>query len=141
VSNTEQIQISNGGNGIVHARLTQPAGPLPADSLLAAAFYYAGTGWFISDCLDNDSGPIKGKDAAVQALHTTAAAVLDAIAVETDDCLLNALGSATPDTASHLADDELCALTLAWRNEIEASDIPELIDVDTALATIKAGAA
>ena len=39
--------------------------------------------------------------------------------VQADDRLLDALGSATPNAAGSLVEDELNALLLAWRNEIE----------------------
>ena len=57
-------------------------------------------------------------------------------AVQADDRLLDALGSATPGTAGNLVDDELNALMLAWRNDIESIDPGDLVDLDTAAATI-----
>lgn len=57
-------------------------------------------------------------------------------AVQADDRLLDALGSATPGTAGSLVDDELNALMLAWRNETEAAPMPPLIDADTAVALL-----
>lgn len=62
----------------------------------------------------------------------------DLSAVQADDLLLDHLGSALPGTASHLADDELNALMLAWRNEVETDSIPPLVDVETALQVIAA---
>lgn len=61
-------------------------------------------------------------------------------AVIADDQLLDRLGSATPGAAGPLGDDDLNNLTLAWRAETEATPIPDLVDVDTALATIQASA-
>lgn len=63
----------------------------------------------------------------------------DLSAVQADDLLLDSLGSALPGTAGHLVDDELNALLVGWRNDVEAPDIPDLVDTDTAIATIKAG--
>ncbi|MFD4644052.1 anti-sigma-D factor RsdA [Lentzea sp. NPDC058436] len=62
----------------------------------------------------------------------------DLSAVQADDKLLDALGSATPNAAGSLVDDELNALLLAWRNEVETEPFGELVDTDTAIATIQA---
>lgn len=37
-----------------------------------------------------------------------------------------------------MVDDELNALLLAWRNEVETAPFGELVDTDTAIATIQA---
>lgn len=74
------------------------------------------------------------------------AAVITAVAVtltvldgrRRDDELLDRLGSATPGAPA----TDLDAALLGWRNEVETpAAIPDLVDVDTAIATIKAGAA
>jgi hypothetical protein len=62
----------------------------------------------------------------------------DLSAVQADDRLLDALGSATPGAAGSLVDDELNALLLAWRNEVETPPFGELVDTETAVATIQA---
>lgn len=62
----------------------------------------------------------------------------DLSAVQADDRLLDALGSATPGVAGSLGDDDLNALLLAWRNEVETAPFGELVDTDTAIATIQA---
>ncbi|MGW6449724.1 anti-sigma-D factor RsdA [Lentzea sp. NPDC055074] len=62
----------------------------------------------------------------------------DLSAVQADDRLLDALGSATPDAAGALGDDDLNALLLAWRNEVETEPFGELVDTETAIATIQA---
>ncbi|WP_439661852.1 anti-sigma-D factor RsdA [Lentzea sp. HUAS TT2] len=62
----------------------------------------------------------------------------DLSAVQADDRLLDALGSATPGAAGSLGDDDLNALLLAWRNEVETEPFGELVDTDTAIATIQA---
>jgi hypothetical protein len=51
-------------------------------------------------------------------------------AVQADDRLLDALGSATPGTAGSLVDDELNALLLAWRAEVEALPFGQPVDAD-----------
>jgi hypothetical protein len=62
----------------------------------------------------------------------------DLSAVQADDRLLDALGSATPGAGGSLVDDELNALLLAWRNEVETAPFGELVDTETAIATIQA---
>lgn len=62
----------------------------------------------------------------------------DLSAVQADDKLLDALGSATPGAAGSWGDDDLNALLLAWRNEVETEPFGELVDTDTAIATIQA---
>jgi hypothetical protein len=62
----------------------------------------------------------------------------DLSAVQADDRLLDALGSAAPDAAGSLVDDELNALLIAWRNEVETEPFGELVDTETAVATIQA---
>ncbi|MFD9699128.1 anti-sigma-D factor RsdA [Lentzea sp. NPDC059081] len=51
---------------------------------------------------------------------------------------MDALGSATPGAAGSLVDDELNAMLLAWRGEVETEPFGELVDTDTAIATIQA---
>jgi len=60
----------------------------------------------------------------------------DLSAVQADDLLLTYLGSAVPGAASQLDDDDLNTLLLAWRNQAETRPMPELVDVDTAVAFI-----
>lgn len=67
-------------------------------------------------------------------------AVDDLSAVQADDRLLDHLGCATPGTNGALVDDELNALMLAWRNEIEAAGMPDLVDTDTAITVITTAA-
>lgn len=63
----------------------------------------------------------------------------DLSAVQADDRLLDALGSATPGAAGALVDDELNALLLAWRNEVETEPFDEKgLDTEAAIAVIQA---
>jgi hypothetical protein len=74
----------------------------------------------------------------------------DLVAVQADDELVNALGSGAgvafgdrapgsdPDLRRN-RDEHLVAMLAAWRAEIEAEPIPELIDLDTAVAAVVAG--
>ena len=57
----------------------------------------------------------------------------DRAAVQADDALLDALGT---DPAS--ADAALVRALLAWRRDVDVDPIPTLVDVDTALAIVRA---
>ncbi|MFI6024367.1 anti-sigma-D factor RsdA [Amycolatopsis magusensis] len=64
----------------------------------------------------------------------------DLSAVQADDALLDALGGSDPQVADALGDQELNALLLAWRRDIDSQPIPELIDTDAAVVTVKTAA-
>lgn len=75
---------------------------------------------------------------------------LDLVAVQADDELVNALGAGAVVTYGDRApgsdpdlrrtrDERVVAMLAAWRAEIEAEPIPELIDLDTAVAAVVAG--
>lgn len=70
--------------------------------------------------------------------HTADSGVRDLSALQADDALLDALGGPEPERASTLDDSELNALLLAWRREVDSEPIGELVDVETATATIAA---
>jgi hypothetical protein len=75
---------------------------------------------------------------------------IDLVAVQADDELVNALGAgaavtygdrapgADPDLRRH-RDERLVTMLAAWRAEIEAEPIPELVDLDTAVAAVVSG--
>ncbi len=75
---------------------------------------------------------------------------VDFVAVQADDELVNALGAgatvtygdrppgADPGPRRH-RDERLASMLAAWRAEIEAEPIPELLDLDTAVAAVVAG--
>jgi hypothetical protein len=88
----------------------------------------------VADEHGKDDEEVRGQDD--RAPHEPVAD--DLSAVQADDRLLDALGSATPGAAGNLVDDELNALLLAWRNEVETEPFGELVDTDTAIATIQA---
>ncbi len=71
-------------------------------------------------------------------MTNTLTPVDDPAAVALDDATLNLLGSATPSAPGSLVDDELNALLLAWRNEVETASFGEPVDTETAIATIQA---
>lgn len=62
----------------------------------------------------------------------------DLSAVQADDRLLDALGAAKPKAQGTLVEDELNALLLAWRHDVDTEVYGELVDTDTAIATIAA---
>lgn len=64
----------------------------------------------------------------------------DLSAVQADDALLDALGGSDPKMADGLGDQELNALLLAWRRDIDSEPLAELVDVDTAVTTVKTAA-
>ncbi|MGP4015421.1 anti-sigma-D factor RsdA [Saccharopolyspora sp. 5N708] len=66
---------------------------------------------------------------------------IDLTALQSDDALLDALGGTNPDVAASTADDRpsLEALLIAWRQDIDAAPIGDLVDVDAAAAAIAAG--
>ncbi|MDQ2582485.1 anti-sigma-D factor RsdA [Saccharothrix yanglingensis] len=62
----------------------------------------------------------------------------DLAGIRADDALLDALGGRDTEQADALAGDELNALLLAWRREVDSRPVGELVDTDTAVATIAA---
>jgi anti-sigma-D factor RsdA-like protein len=62
----------------------------------------------------------------------------DLSAINADDALLDALGGSDPKIADDLGDQELNALLLAWRRDIDSEPLAELVDTDTAVTTVKA---
>jgi Anti-sigma-D factor RsdA to sigma factor binding region len=66
---------------------------------------------------------------------------VDLLEVQADDLLIDTVGagSLTPDGGDRTADDRLVALLAAWRAEVDATPIPELVDLDTAVAAVLAG--
>lgn len=67
---------------------------------------------------------------------------VDLVAVQADDELISALAAgmtvSAPGYGGYDADDHVAAILAAWREEVDAEPIPELVDVDTAIATIRA---
>ncbi|GAA1023119.1 MULTISPECIES: anti-sigma-D factor RsdA [Amycolatopsis] len=61
----------------------------------------------------------------------------DLTAIQADDALLDALGGTDPAVADGLGDQELNALLLAWRRDIDSEPLAELVDVDTAVTTVR----
>lgn len=62
----------------------------------------------------------------------------DLAGIRADDVLLDALGGRSGQTPASLVEDELNALLVSWRREVDSSPIGELVDTDTAVATIAA---
>lgn len=65
---------------------------------------------------------------------------VDLVAVQADDEFLTALSVGAPVSfggrTGHERDDRLAAMLAAWKAEVEAEPIPELVDIDTASETI-----
>lgn len=64
----------------------------------------------------------------------------DLSAVQADDALLDALGGSDPKVADGLGNQELNALLLAWRRDIDSEPLADLIDTDTAITTVNTAA-
>ncbi|EHY90157.1 anti-sigma-D factor RsdA [Saccharomonospora azurea] len=64
----------------------------------------------------------------------------DLSSIQADDALLDALGGADSRVADGLGDHELSALLLAWRRDVDSEALPELVDTDTAVTTVKTAA-
>ncbi|MFD0204893.1 MULTISPECIES: anti-sigma-D factor RsdA [Saccharothrix] len=62
----------------------------------------------------------------------------DLAGIRADDALLDALGGRAGEPPESLVDDELNALLLAWRREVDSPPMGELVDTETAVATIAA---
>ncbi|WP_052345163.1 anti-sigma-D factor RsdA [Thermocrispum municipale] len=62
----------------------------------------------------------------------------DLAAVHADDALLDALGGSDRKVADELGSAELNSLLLAWSREVDSEPMPELVDTETAVATIRA---
>ncbi|ASR34149.1 hypothetical protein BAY61_03115 [Prauserella marina] len=60
--------------------------------------------------------------------------------IQADDALLDALGGPDPQVADSLGDQELNALLLAWRRDIDSEPLAELVDTPEAVITIKTAA-
>ncbi|ASO22743.1 hypothetical protein FHR81_005192 [Actinoalloteichus hoggarensis] len=64
---------------------------------------------------------------------------IDLSAIQADDALLDALGGTDPTVGEEdSADQDLSAMLVAWRREADAEPFGELVDIDTAVATIAA---
>jgi hypothetical protein len=64
----------------------------------------------------------------------------DLSAVQADDALLDALGGSDPKVADGLGDQELNALLLAWRRDIDSEPLAELVDTETAVTAVRTAA-
>lgn len=68
---------------------------------------------------------------------------LDLVAVQADDELINALAAgmtvSAPGRHGYDADDKVVAMLAAWKAEVADEPIPQLVDLDTAVAAIESG--
>jgi hypothetical protein len=71
-----------------------------------------------------------------------AAEPVDLVAVQADDELINALAAgmsvSAPGVGGYDADDRVAAILAAWKADVDADPIPELVDLDTAVSTVVA---
>ncbi|NMH99110.1 anti-sigma-D factor RsdA [Pseudonocardia acidicola] len=69
---------------------------------------------------------------------------IDLVAVQADDELISALAAgmavSAPGIDGYDDDDRVVAMLAAWKAEVDAEPIPELVDTDTAVATVTAAA-
>jgi hypothetical protein len=67
---------------------------------------------------------------------------IDLVAVQADDELISALAAgmfvSAPGVGGYDADDQVAALLATWRAEVDSEPLPELVDLDTAMATLQA---
>lgn len=68
---------------------------------------------------------------------------VDLMALQADDELIDALAAgmrvSAPGRHGYDADDRVVAMLAAWKAEVDAEPIPELVDLDTAMAAVAAG--
>jgi anti-sigma-D factor RsdA-like protein len=62
----------------------------------------------------------------------------DLSGIQADDALLDALGGKDPERVGDLVQDDLNAMLLAWRHDVDSQAVSDLVDTDTAVATIAA---
>ncbi|PKW12807.1 anti-sigma-D factor RsdA [Saccharopolyspora spinosa] len=92
-----------------------------------------------ADVLDFRPRPADGSDELVD-FDDFGEELIDLSALQADDALLDVLGGTNPDVAAQ-ADERpsLEALLVAWRQDIDAAPIGDLVDVETAASAIEAG--
>jgi Anti-sigma-D factor RsdA to sigma factor binding region len=76
-------------------------------------------------------------------VDTDAFEPIDLVAVQTDDELISALSGGFQMSGHGYggfgADDRVAAVLAAWKAEVDAEPVPELIDLDAAVAAVRAG--
>jgi hypothetical protein len=81
------------------------------------------------------TGPVEEYDFAEEPL--------DLVAVQADDELINALAAgmtvSAPGNSGYDVDDKVAAMLAAWKADVDADPIPELVDLDTAVAAVESG--
>ncbi|MBN9108726.1 MAG: hypothetical protein J0I34_08070 [Pseudonocardia sp.] len=94
--------------------------------------------------VNGSGGPAMGRPLPPRVPHpavTPAAGAEEApdlMAVQSDDALIDALARGYGGGDGGGEDDRIAAMLAAWKAEVDADPIPELVDTDTALATIMA---
>lgn len=68
---------------------------------------------------------------------------IDLVAVQADDELISALAAgmsvSAPGFGGYDADDHVAAILAAWKAEVDTEPVPELVDLDSAMAALVAG--
>ncbi len=103
---------------------------------------------FETDALGTDETPADSADSAdpVHRAQSSAfagddAGMVDLSAIQADDALLDALGAGDSRVDDELGNQELSALLLAWRRDVDSEAIPELVDTQSAVTTVKTAVA
>jgi hypothetical protein len=81
-------------------------------------------------------------DELASAEHNEDADPVDLVAVQADDELINALAagvSVSSSGAGNDVEDHVSTILAAWKAEVDAEPVPELVDLDSAIAAIRSG--
>ncbi|MFC4001486.1 anti-sigma-D factor RsdA [Prauserella oleivorans] len=93
-----------------------------------------------SDEHEHGKGGSAGSSHQYGEADAESSATVDLSVVQADDALLDALGGPDPRVADSLGDQELNALLLAWRRDIDSEPMPDLVDTPTAVTEIRTAA-
>ncbi len=87
----------------------------------------------------------EGMRTHAQPMDDVRAEPVDFVAVQADDELISALAVgmavSAPGVGGYDTDDRVAAMLAAWKADVDAEPIPQLIDIDAATAAVKSGRA
>lgn len=87
----------------------------------------------------------EGMRTHAQPIDDVRAEPIDFVAVQADDELISALAVgmavSAPGVGGYDTDDRVAAMLAAWKADVDAEPIPQLIDIDAATAAVKSGRA
>lgn len=87
----------------------------------------------------------EGMHTHAQPIDDVRAEPVDFVAVQADDELISALAVgmavSAPGVGGYDTDDRVAAMLAAWKADVDAEPIPQLIDIDAATAAVKSGRA